>query len=128
MSEKPIILFDGCCNLCNGAVRFVLRHSVEGTFNFIPSQSEEGEQLLKAVGIERDQMETLIFIKQDKVHEKSDATLEICRHLSGLWKFFVIFKIIPKPLRDKPYNLIAKKRYKWFGASDNCQISMNKSQ
>ena len=128
MNEKPIILFDGCCNLCNGAVRFVLKHSVEGTFDIIPSQSEEGEQLLNAVGIEQDQLETLILIKQNKVHEKSDATLEICRHLRGLWKFFVIFKIIPKSLRDKPYDLIAKKRYKWFGASDNCQISMNESQ
>lgn len=128
MNEKPIIVFDGCCNLCNGAVRFVMKHSVEGTFEFVPSQSEAGERLLNIVGMNRDQLQTLILIKDGKCYQKSDATLEICRELKGLRRGFVLFKVVPRCLRDKPYDIIARKRYHWFGAGDNCRMSVNESK
>lgn len=47
---RPVILFDGACNLCNGGVQFVLDWDNEAVFRFASLQSEAGRALLKRSG------------------------------------------------------------------------------
>jgi predicted DCC family thiol-disulfide oxidoreductase YuxK len=46
----------------------------------------------------------------------------ICRNLKGAWKILVVIKLLPTPIRDFFYDIIAKNRYKWFGKKDSCMI------
>eukprot|EP00879_Flechtneria_rotunda_P012414 GHRR01012963.1.p1 GENE.GHRR01012963.1~~GHRR01012963.1.p1 ORF type:complete len:122 (+),score=20.83 GHRR01012963.1:309-674(+) len=48
--KRPIILFDGVCNLCNGGVNFVLDWDKQGAFRFAALQSRPGRQLLMRCG------------------------------------------------------------------------------
>ncbi|HLR71457.1 MAG TPA: thiol-disulfide oxidoreductase DCC family protein [Pseudogracilibacillus sp.] len=116
-----IVLFDGDCNFCNKSVQFIIKRDPNGLFKFASLQSEIGEQLLKQYNVTT-HIDSIVLIDKNRAYVKSSAALRICKHLRGIWKLFYSFLIIPKPLRDIGYNLIAKYRYKWFGINHQCKI------
>ncbi|CAM4066739.1 thiol-disulfide oxidoreductase DCC family protein [Lederbergia lenta] len=116
---KPIILFDGICNFCHSSIQFIIKRDPNAYFLFSSLQSDIGQSLLKQNKIPFT-MDSMILIENGKVYDKSSAVLRICKNLSGLWKYMYIFVIIPLPIRDLIYNIVAKNRYKWFGKKDTC--------
>lgn len=116
-----IILFDGVCNFCNWNVLFIIKHDPAAKFKFAALQSPAGQKLVKDFQI-INEGDSLIFIDNEKYDVQSTAVLKICKNLSFFWKFFYIFIIIPRPLRDFVYKVIATNRYKWFGKKDSCLI------
>lgn len=118
---KKIVLFDGVCNLCNYAVNFIIDRDPQAKFVFGSLQSAEAKRLLQKYGLASDHLDSLVLIKGDKVFVKSNGALEIARDLNGLWPFFYIFKLIPYPIRDIIYNLVARYRYRFFGKTDTCR-------
>jgi len=119
---NKIILFDGVCNLCNASVNFIIRNDPHKLFKFAPIQSEFGHEILKKAGLSYNKLETLVLIENNEFFLKSTAALKIAKDLKGFWKAFYVFMIIPKPVRDFIYNLVAKNRYKLFGRKKSCMI------
>ncbi len=120
--EKPLLLFDGICNLCNSSVQFIIRHDPEQKFLFASLQSDKGQEILKELGLNNKEFNSLILIENGKAYMRSTGALRIARHLSGLWKFLYIFIIIPSFIRDFLYNFVAHNRYRFFGKKDHCMI------
>lgn len=120
MYSGPIILFDGVCNLCNMAVRFVIRHDPKAVFKFASLQSETGQTLLKNYKLPLNNFNSFILIEKNKAYTKSSAALKVSRLLKGPVKFLYIFNIVPVFIRDGVYNFISKKRYQWFGKKNEC--------
>jgi predicted DCC family thiol-disulfide oxidoreductase YuxK len=121
--DSPIlILFDGVCNLCNGAVQFIIKRDKKKRFIFASLQSSLGQQQLKKFGINPTSLHSIIVIEEGLFFEKSDAALKIASHLDKPWPILAAFKIFPTFLRDAGYNLIAKNRYTLFGKRDQCMI------
>lgn len=116
-----IILFDGVCNLCNHAVIFVIDRDAKKRFRFASLQSSVGQDLLKRFQLPFHAMNSLVLIRNDKAYLKSTGALEIARKLQGLWSLAYFFIIIPSPIRDFIYDIIAKYRYKMFGKSESCR-------
>ena len=121
-SGDAIILFDGVCNLCSGAVKFVLKRDRKKWFRFAALQSETGRQLLEFHGLPRDSMETIVLIEGNACFTKSTAVLRIAQHLGGLWPLLAVFRIVPRFVRDAVYDFVARHRYKWFGKKPSCMI------
>jgi len=117
-----IILFDGVCNLCNGAVNFVIKRDPGNVFKFTPLQEKQGVLLLKKHAIDAQKLDSIVLVENKKVYTKSSAALRIARKLSGLWPLFFVLLIIPSFIRDGVYDFIAKNRYKWFGKKEQCII------
>jgi predicted DCC family thiol-disulfide oxidoreductase YuxK len=117
----PVILFDGVCNFCDASVQFILDRDPNETFHFASLQSEAGQELLKKHQV-RDDVDSMILIENEKVYYKSAAALRISRHLRGAWKLLYVFIIVPAPIRNIVYDLIARNRYKWFGQKDSCML------
>ena len=120
--EKSIILFDGVCNLCNGFVQFAIKRNRKKNLHFSSLQSEFSQITLKKFGFKSDYIESLVFYKNGKIYTKSGAALRIAKELDGLWPLTYSLMIIPYPIRDFVYNIIAKNRYKWFGKKDQCMV------
>lgn len=116
-----IILFDGECNFCDASVQFIIKRDPKGYFQFAAQQSEIGEALKRQFTIPKT-LDSIVVLDQHKVYNSSDAALHITKHLSGLWQFLYVLKVIPKPLRDIVYKFVAKNRYTWFGKKDSCTI------
>ena len=117
-----IILFDGVCNLCNGAVNFVIKRDTGNVFKFTPLQEKQGVLLLKTHAVDTQKLDSIVLIENGNVYIKSSAALRIARKLSGLWPLFFVLLIIPSFIRDGVYDFIAKNRYKWFGKKEQCMI------
>lgn len=118
---KSIILFDGECNFCDKSVQFILKRDPNGYFHFASLQSDIGKQLLKEFNVPNN-INSLVLIENNQYYIKSSAALRICKKLKGVWKIFYVFVIVPKPLRDYFYSIVAKNRYKWFGKKNECML------
>lgn len=119
---EPVILFDGVCNLCSGAVQFIIRRDPSKHFRFASLQSDFGQRQLERFNLSDKKFHSLILISDNRYYERSDAALNIARRLTGGWPLLYGFKIIPRFLRNAIYNLVAKNRYKLFGKKEICWI------
>lgn len=117
-----IILFDGVCNLCNWSVRFVIKRDFKRKFRFAALQSDIGRAMVKDIKELPPGSSTIIYLKGDSQYIKSTAVLHILKEIGGFWQMLYIGIIIPKPIRDFFYNLIAKYRYRIFGKRKDCII------
>ena len=120
--NHSIILFDGVCNFCNYWVNFIIDHDAENNFKFSALQSEKGNELLDKFNLPKDDFDSFILISNDKVYKKSVAALRIAGQLKGWPKLLIPFKILPTPITDLFYDVIAKNRYKFFGKREACRI------
>lgn len=120
--NKPIIFFDGICNLCNSIVQFIIKHDRKERFLFASLQSEKSKDILSNFNFTLSYIDTMILLENNKLYFGPSATLRIVRHLNSIYPLLYIFVIIPKPLRDYLYKIIAKRRYKWFGKKDSCLV------
>lgn len=118
---EGIILFDGMCNLCSSSVQFIIKRDPDGYFSFASMQSEEAKKLMIQYQVPTD-IDSIVVIDQKKYFLQSSAALQICKHLKGKWKMLTVFRVIPRKIRDRFYNYIAKNRYKWFGKKDTCMV------
>ena len=118
IADEHIVLFDGICNLCNGAVRFILVRDPRGRFRFASLQSNAARRLLKGDG----PPETIILIDAGKIYSKSTAALRIARGLRFPWPLLYGLVIVPRFLRDVVYDWVARNRYRWFGKRDTCML------
>ncbi|SHG28231.1 thiol-disulfide oxidoreductase DCC family protein [Flagellimonas flava] len=120
---KKIILFDGVCNLCNGAIQFIIKRDKKDSFRYAALQSDTGLRLVSERGIDTTKVDSFILIEPGVAYfVKSDAALRIGQQFGGLWKALTIFTWIPRTFRNAIYDLVAKNRYKWFGRKDSCMI------
>ncbi|WP_405250334.1 thiol-disulfide oxidoreductase DCC family protein [Dokdonia sp. Asnod3-C12] len=122
MQNKKIILFDGVCNLCNGAITFIIQRDKNDVFRYAPLQSEVGKNLAAKHNIDLDKVDSIILVTDQSAVAKSTAALRIAKHLSGGWPLLAVFFILPTFLRNAVYDFIARNRYKWFGKKDACMI------
>jgi predicted DCC family thiol-disulfide oxidoreductase YuxK len=124
MQQTPsrIIFFDGVCNLCNGAVHFIIRKDKKNLFRFASLQSESARALLGDYYPDDGKFDTIIYFENDRRFTQSTAILRICRLLSFPWPMVYALIIIPPFVRDYIYSIISRNRYKWFGKKDQCMV------
>ena len=120
--DKPLVLFDGVCNLCNASVQFIIEHDPEGKIMFASLQSERGQAILQHLGMKMDDFDTFIFIEKGVAYTRSTGILKELRYFKGGWRFLYAFIVIPRPIRDFFYNIVARNRYRWFGKKNECWL------
>jgi predicted DCC family thiol-disulfide oxidoreductase YuxK len=127
MSEKstnPILLYDGVCGFCNKSIQMIIAHDKKGSLKFAPLQSKLGQEVIARHQLNN--IDSVVFVEQssgtERVFIRSNAALQVAGYLGGWWKLFLVFYILPRPLRDFCYELFAKYRYRLFGKYDSCML------
>ena len=120
--DKKIILFDGVCNLCNGAVMFIIRRDGRDQFRFAALQSKPGNRIVNKYGIDTSKTDSVILVEEENYFVKSAAVLKIARNLSGGYPLLYGLMIFPKAIRDWIYDVVANNRYQWFGKRGECMV------
>jgi predicted DCC family thiol-disulfide oxidoreductase YuxK len=110
------------CNLCSALVQFVIRHDTAAKFRFAAIQSEIGRAIFQSHGLDPADLQTFVFISDGKMHMRSDAAIEVVSRFGGAWRFFTVFRLVPRVARDWIYSMVARNRYRWFGRRDVCMI------
>ena len=119
---NPIWLCDSHCVLCDGAVRFTLRHEKASLIRFVSIQSPKGRALAKKHGLDPDNPESFIFLEGGNALKQSGAALTLLSHLKGPIRAFRLARFLPKRFRDFLYRLIARHRYRLFGRMSQCTL------
>jgi predicted DCC family thiol-disulfide oxidoreductase YuxK len=122
MSDGPIVLFDGVCNLCHGVVHFVITHERdrEPKLRFASLESEVARTLLR--GRADAEPDTIVLVEGGEAFTHSTAALRIARHLRPPLSWAFAFIIVPRAVRDALYRFIARHRYRWFGRKETCPL------
>ena len=126
--ETSIVCFDGDCNLCNGFVQFVIPRDPTGRFRFAPLKSEIAIRLLHESGAHdmahRADLDTdsVVLIERGRSFVRSAAVLRIARGLGFPWRLAYGLIVVPRPLRDWAYDVVARNRLRWFGERDACRL------
>ena len=116
-----IVLFDGVCNLCNRSIDFIIRNQKSHKLQFVSLQSDVGKSIVNKSGLDEIPDSVMLYV-DGKLLVRSDAALAISTYLKRPYVYGIIFKYVPKILRDSVYNLIAKNRYRWFGKKEKCRV------
>jgi len=120
--QNPVILFDGVCNLCNGSVQFIINRDPSSIFRFAPLQSETGKKLISRFDLSNRKLDSIILIENNNYYLKSTAALKIVQSLGSLWPLLSLLRLVPRPIRDYIYDIVARNRYNWYGKRVECMI------
>lgn len=112
VNNVPIVLYDGDCGFCNRSVAFVVKRDKTKTIHFAAIQSEFTKDLFERKGWEEPDFSTFYLVENDVLVQKSNAALRVFSYFKMPYSMFVIFKIVPRFLRDYVYDFIAKRRQK----------------
>ena len=124
---NPIVLYDGVCGLCNRLVQFLLKRDKTDQLRYAALQSDFAAKVLKRHGLNPNDLDTVHVIlnyeePNESVLARSNAILEVLTRLGGIWRIARIGKIVPRPIRDWIYKLVAENRYRMFGKFDTCML------
>ena len=131
MTDTPtqsLLLYDGLCGFCDRTIQFIEAHERNHTMQFATLQGEFAEGLFKKYPAFRG-VDSLIVVQvtpaENALHllVRSDAVIAIGQYLGGPWRAAAaLLRLIPRPVRDRGYDAIAKRRFRIFGRLDACRI------
>jgi predicted DCC family thiol-disulfide oxidoreductase YuxK len=115
------IVFDTHCVLCSRWVQFLLRHEADDWLRFVSAWSPTGLSLAARYGLgEQDLQRTYLVVRDGVGLTRSDAGLALLAHLKVPWRWLRLLRLVPRPIRDAAYDLVARNRYRWFGSTTIC--------
>ena len=120
--DRPIIVFDGFCALCSGWARFVLRHDRRRLFRLLPAQTPLGHALYRHYGLDPEDYETNVLVEDGEAWFKSEGSIRMFERLGAPWSWAAVMRLLPLPVRDRLYELVARNRLRWFGRRDVCML------
>jgi len=127
--DKPLVLFDGVCNLCERAVLFIIRRDRGAQFRFCTLQSAYAGKILEHSGHADDPLTSVLLVADGVLYSKSGAALHIARRLDGPWPlFYYLFFWVPARIADPVYDFIGRRRYRWFGEKTECWLPSDELQ
>lgn len=119
--QPPVVFYDGVCGLCNRWIDFLFRHDRLRRLKFAPLQGTTASQTLP--GGARMNPDSVVLWEPAGVYEKSDAVWRILCALPFPWPCCGwAIRLVPRFLRNWGYELIAKRRYRWFGKMESCRL------
>lgn len=117
-----IVVFDAQCLLCNGWVRFLLRHDRSGVFRYASMQGATGRALLAQAGLQVAGLQTLLLVDSTRAWQHTAAILRILHALGWPWRLAWAAWLVPAPLRDAVYRWLARNRYRVLGRTESCVL------
>ena len=119
------LLFDGVCNLCDGFVNLVADHDSRDRIKFGALQKHKDLLIKHGAGQYAEggaeELSTVVFVQGDQVHVRSTAALRVLAMLDFPYNSLAVFLLLPTPVRDWAYKLVAQYRYVVFGKTDSCR-------
>ena len=119
-----LVLFDGVCGFCDGAIRWLLARDRHARLRYAPLQGEIAAALRARHAEIPDDIDTIVYVEADdageRVYLRSEAVYRVFAQLDGPWKAVAWLRWLPRGLSDWGYRIFARNRYRWFGRLDQC--------
>lgn len=122
MADGPVVLFDGVCVFCSASMRFILEHDATGRLRFAALQSAAGRAIAARHGLAVDQPSSFYVIDAGRALSHARALLFVARRLRRPWRWLAWLGVLPGPLLDRAYGMLARNRYRIAGRRDACYL------
>ena len=132
LGDRLLVIFDGHCVLCNGAVRWFLRRDRRDRLRFAASESLNVAALLarhrSAAANVADGPNTILIVRDfggsaEVLLVRSNAALAMLRELPQPWPAVAAaLRLIPRAFRDLVYRIVAGSRTRIWGRLESCPI------
>lgn len=119
-SDRNVVFFDGLCGLCNGFIDFLMKFDSSKSFYFSPLQSDFAKTTLP-FELTQD-IKTIVVLIDGQIYKKAEAVFKVLQKLGGMWSLISILRVLPSPLLNFGYDLVAANRYSLFGKKETCRI------
>lgn len=120
-APPALLLYDGACGLCTRGVLFTYARDPRGRVHFASLQGETGRRLLREHGLPHD-LTTVVLVDEKGAHVRSTAVLRTLRRLRAPWSWLYAFRIVPRPVRDAAYKVVASRRRRFGAAAEACAL------
>ena len=120
LMSQSLILFDGDCSYCNGWVNWIRKHDTSHKFRFAPLDSDEGREQITQFKIPK-AIDSVVLVDDQMAYIRSDAAWRILHALPGSSIWGSMLSIVPRPLRNWGYDLVANNRHR-LGSKDACEL------
>ncbi len=120
--DRPILIFDGNCVLCSSFAQFILRTDRHRHFRLMAAQSPLGAALYTHFGLNPVDYETNILVEGGQAWLKSEGSIRVFERLGFPWSLVSVARLLPRPLRDWLYEIVARNRLRWFGVRETCYL------
>ena len=118
---RAILFYDGSCGLCHSVVRFTIARDRRARFQFAPINGETWKSMVDAQA--DDPLTTVHLLEQGRLLDRSSAVCRLLIGIGGFWKLIgCLLWLVPRPLRNVGYRLVARSRYRIFGRVDACTL------
>jgi predicted DCC family thiol-disulfide oxidoreductase YuxK len=121
--DRPIFVFDGHCVLCSAAAQFVLRHDKRRRFRLLAAQTPLGAAIYSHYGLDSTNYQTNIVLEDGRAWLKSESSIRLFERLGFPWSLAAVARVLPRGLRDRLYDIVARNRLKWFGVRETCLVA-----
>ena len=126
--SNPIVLYDGVCGLCNRLVRFVLKNDRNDVFRFASLQSNLTKQILVRHSLRSESLETVYVVlnyglAEERLLTRLNAAVFVLQQLGGPLAYVsALLRVLPAPVQNSLYRLVARNRYRVFGRYEKCPL------
>ncbi len=132
MKHQGVLLFDGECGLCTRVVQLVLQADRKGTLRFASLQGEFARKIITRHP-ELRSVDSVALLERGaagtyQVSIRSEAALRLVRYLGLPWRLLGLARVVPRPVRDRVYDWIARRRHRWFGPAVSCEFPTPEQQ
>ena len=117
-----IIVYDGVCHLCNRWLSFLPPRDVQCRYHYCPMQTATGAALMRQHGLDPQDPISFLYVEDGRAYLGTRAILRILTGLGGAWRWLAVLNLVPGPLREWGYGIVARNRYRWFGRTPTCVI------
>lgn len=119
-AAQDLLLFDGDCAYCNGWVRWISARDRDKRFQYVPLLADEGRALRARYRIP-DTVDSIVLVRDGRAYLRSDAAWRVLAALPG-WKLAGgALRLVPRFLRDRGYDLVARNRHR-LGKAEHCEL------
>lgn len=118
-----VLIYDGECNVCSKFIRLIVRFNRNSNLyitDFNSNWTQENVMIDSNI-------DSMIFMTNHKKYYYSDSIIHLLASVNYFFKPILIFKLIPRRVRDRLYKFIAKNR-KRILKSSSCSIPSNKAK
>ena len=122
MTDKDIFLMDGDCGLCTHTAVFINpRLHQPNSLRFLAIESKEGQDLISNFSEKFQQADSVYLIRDGKPYMRSAAGIRCILYMKWYYSiWYPLLWLVPLPLRDIAYRIVARYRHRVFKRPATC--------
>jgi predicted DCC family thiol-disulfide oxidoreductase YuxK len=132
LGGRLLVIFDGSCLFCNQTVRWFLHRDCADRLRFVSSDSPKILALIRRHPFPAPEapgpLSTLVVVRDpmgpnEEIFLRSDAAHILMAELRQPWpRIATLLRLIPRPIRDLGYRIVAQHRYHIEGRLAVCPL------